>query len=73
MKEFSFRIAKKRLPDTELERTVFNARLLDNGKWRVEFYSRVHNKDVTYDYKPEQVLRSLADRDWILVEDGDIE
>lgn len=73
MKEFQFRIARKRLPEDEIQRTIFNAKLLKNGKWRVEFFSRAHNKDVIYDYPPEKVLKSLADRDWILVEDGDIE
>ncbi|UUV47046.1 hypothetical protein [Bacillus phage vB_BanS-Thrax5] len=73
MKSFQFRIAKKHLEGTIGQRTIFTADLLENGKWRVSFVSKRTQSLITHDYPERYLLKALADRDWILVDDGDEE
>lgn len=73
MESFQFRISKKHLDGKKGLRTIFTAELLDNGKWRVSFTSRKTQALTTYDYPEKHLLKALADRDWILVDDGDEE
>jgi len=73
VKSFQFRIAKKHLEGTKGIRTIFTAMLLENGKWRVSFSSRKSQELITQDYPERHILKALADRDWILVNDGDEE
>ncbi|UGO50732.1 hypothetical protein PQE68_gp141 [Bacillus phage vB_BanS_Sophrita] len=75
VESFQFRIARKHLPEETGNdvRTIFTAELLENGKWRVSFTSRKTQELITHDYPERNLLKALADRDWILVDDGDEE
>lgn len=73
MDSFQFRIARKHLEGTTGERTIFTAELISNGKWRVSFTSKRTKELITQDYPERHLLKALADRDWILVNDGDEE
>lgn len=73
VESFQFRIARKHLEGTIGERTIFTALLLENGKWRVAFTSKRTQELITQDYPEKHLLKALADRDWILVNDGDEE
>ncbi|UGO51000.1 hypothetical protein PQE70_gp147 [Bacillus phage vB_BanS_Nate] len=78
MKTFQFRIAKKNLPSSaeiniNSQRTIFTASTKDNVTWIVTWTSSINGKQSSQSYRSPQVLKYLADRDWILVDDGDTE
>lgn len=78
MNTFQFRIAKKNLPSSiqfglDDIRTVFTAKTEDNVTWIVTWTSSMSGKQCSHAYRTGQVLKALADRDWILIDDGDIE
>ena len=78
MRTFQFRVAKKHLPSSiqigeDVERTIFTATTKDDVTWIVAWTSSMNGKHSSHAYRNVQVLKALADRDWILVADGDRE